>query len=305
MIEPLARWTARGIALLLVGPAAAWGSGMVRAPDGSGATTMLTGDSLVAGVLALAIVASCAWFAAGVGAKLGDRHEAILNTGFVLAWVAWSGGRLGEVLRLAPESGTFVRLAVEAGLFGGVTVVALLIADRLSRRSASDEGLSLSLEGIQSGLAGKAGVLALLASAGAGVAIAWLFARYDLPGQSLGTAFLGGIAAGIAATSIVQSMTKDDRDAPEGSTGLVVPALLGLLIAGVVGPVLGMFVPGAGRVPELLARGALPGWVLVSPVSWGAGAMIGVPMGVSFLHNRAVHGASGDRGAGVPKVSSP
>lgn len=304
MIEPLARWTARGIALLLVGPAAAWGAGMVRASDGSGATTLLTGDSLVAGILATAIVAACAWLAAAVGAKLGDRHEGVLNAGFVLAWVAWSSGRLGEVLRLAPEAGTFVRLAVEAAAFAGVAILALLLADRLSRRAAGDEGLSLSPAGMRGGLSGKSGVPALLVSVVAALVAAWLFARHDLPGQSLGTAFLAGIAAGVAATSVVQSMTKDDRDAPEGSTNLVVPALFGLLIAGVAGPVLGLFVPGPGKVPELLARGSLPGWVLVSPVSWAAGAMIGVPVGVSFLHNRATHGASKDRGAGVHKATS-
>ena len=50
---------------------------------------------------ALAVVAGCLVAAAVVGARLGDRHEAVLNLGFVLAWVAWSGGRMEEVFRAA------------------------------------------------------------------------------------------------------------------------------------------------------------------------------------------------------------
>lgn len=304
MIETLARWISRGIALLLIGPIAAWGVGMVHAPDGSGATTLLTGSSLVSGLVALLIVAGCAWVMAGIAARLGDRHEAMLCMGFVLAWVAWSGGRLGETLRMAPESGTFLRLAAEAVLFGLIVVGGLVISDRMSRRSAVDEGLGLSVGGIRAGMGGRTGVPALLVSLVAGLGIAWLFGRNDLPGQSLGVGFLAGIAGGIAATTLVQSMIKDERDAPSGSAHLVVPALLGLLIAGVAGPLVGLFVPGAGIVLGLIARGTLPGWILVSPAAWSAGALIGVPMGVSFLHSRAANDASGSGVAGVSKVPS-
>lgn len=285
MIEAAARWTARGISLLVLGPLAAWGGGLVRAPDGTEAASLLTGGAIGEGVLALVLVLGAVCVAAVIGGRLGDRHESLLNMGFVLAWVAWTGGRMEEVFRLSPGSGPLVWLAIEAALMALMVIGVMVLSDRLGRRSREAEGLDLSVEGMLGALRFKAGVPVLLLAAGIGLVSAWLFARYGGAGQGVGSAFLGGVIGGVFASQAYESLAKDQKKAPLGSTGILVPALLGVLLAAVLAPLVGMVKPGAGRLPEGVARGTLPGWVLVSPAAWMAGGLLGIPAGVSMLRS--------------------
>lgn len=293
MIEAAARWTARGISLLVLGPLAAWGGGLVSNADGSVAATLLTGASLGAGLPALAIVAGCLLAAAVVGARLGDRHEAVLNLGLVLAWVAWTGGRMEEVFRAVSGAGPLVLLAVEGLVMAGLVLAACVVADRFSRRSTEAEGLSTSVASLTDAVRSKAGVPVLGVAFALGLASAWLFARYGGAGQGLGAAFLGGLIGGVFATQAYESLTKHEKKPASGSTGVLLPALAGMLLAGAVAPLIGIASPGPGRLLEGIARGTLPGWVLVSPASWAAGAMLGVPMGVSLLRSAGKQDAEG------------
>lgn len=293
MIEAAARWTARGISLLVLGPLAAWGGGQVSNADGSVAATLLTGASLGAGLPALAVVAGCLLAAAVVGARLGDRHEAVLNLGLVLAWVAWTGGRMEEVFRATAGAGPLVLLAVEGLVMMGLVLAACVAADRFSRRTVDAEGLSTSGASITGALRHKAGLPVLGVAMAVGLASAWLFGRYGGAGQGLGAAFLGGLIGGVFATQAYESLTKNEKKPPVGSTGVLLPALAGMLLAGALAPLIGIASPGPGRLLDGIARGTLPGWVLVSPASWAAGAMLGVPMGVSLLRSAGKQDAEG------------
>lgn len=302
MIEAVARWSARGVSLLLLGPLAsglAWGG--VRASDGSGAATLLTGGSLGAGLIALAITAGCVLAASAIGARLGDRHEGLLNMGFVLAWVAWTGGSMGEVIRLGPGASTLIRVAAEAALLGGLVVVGWLVAEAASRRSVADERLDLSPGAVVGSWRAKAGAGVLASSAVVSLLVAWVFARYGAPGQGLGAAFLAGIASGVVGTQVFDALSEkgdrlEDRLREAGGVGLtavLAPALAGVMLAGVFGPLIGLGSPGTGRLLDGVARGSLPGWLLIAPAGWGAGALLGTPIGVSML----VASAKGTAGA--------
>ncbi len=293
MIEAAARWTARGISLLVLGPVAAWGGGLVTNADGSVAATLLTGHTAAAGIPALAVVSGCLLAASLVGARLGDRHEAILNLGLVLAWVGWTGGRMEEIFRATPGNGPLVVLAIEGLALACLVLLACAVADRFSRRGAEAEGLTTSIRACRLAIRSKAGVPVLAVAMAAGLASAWLFARYGGAGQGLGAAFLGGLIGGVFAAQAHESLSKNDRHAPAGSAGVLLPAVVGMLIAGAVAPLVGIAAPGSGRLLDGIARGTLPGWVLVSPASWAAGAMLGVPMGVSLLRSAGKHESSG------------
>lgn len=293
MNDAVARWSSRAVSLLVLGPAAAWAIGRVVGLDGSDDRTLLTGASLGAGLFAAAFVGLCTVLSAAVGARLADRHEGLLNAGFVLSWAAWTGGDLVEVFRLAPESGTLARLAGEGGLMLVMVLAAMLAADRLCRRAAREEGLGLSPGDVMGAVKYKAGLPVLGVSLAAGMACAWLFARYGGAGQGLGAAFLAGLGAGVLGSLVFQSVVKEDRAAPGGSTGILVPALIGVMLGGVVGPLVGLAVPGAGRLMAGVAQGDLPGWVLVSPSGWMAGALLGVPAGISFLKSTSKDGPEG------------
>lgn len=307
MIEAVARWSARGISLLLLGPLAAGLAGAVRASDGSGAATLLTGASLVAGLLAVAGVAGCVLVAAAVGSRLGDRHEGLLNMGFVLAWVAWTGGSMTEVIRLGPGASTLVRAAIEALFMGAVVVVGWLVAEAVCRRTREDERFDLSAGGVLGVVRARTGVGVVASSVVVSLLVAWVFARYGASGQGLGTAFLAGIAAGVLGTQVFDALAEkgnkmEDRLAAEGGggvTAILAPVLIGVMLAGVVGVLMGLGVPGTGRLLDGVARGSLPGWLMVSPAAWDAGALLGAPVGVSFL----AASARGEPGAEVGRVA--
>lgn len=291
MIDAMARWICRGLSLLLFGPIAAWAAGSVRAIDGSGDVTLLTGASLVGGIVALVAVAACVILASAISARLADRHEAVLNAGFVFGWLAWTSGRLGEVFRMGPDSVTLIKLAIEAIAIGLIVIASWIVADRLSRRSPKDEGLGLSGRDLTASVVLKAGLPTMGVSLGLGLVLAWLFARYDGAGQSLGTAFIAGIGAGVFGSLVFQSVMKEEDTGLPGVTAMFIPIALGLILAGVIGPMVGFVMPGAGKLLDGVARGSLPGWVLVSPSAWAAGALIGVPAGMSFLQSAAKEGA--------------
>lgn len=295
-MDAMIRWVCRGVSLLVLGPIAAWAAGGVRAPDGSSESTLLTGTSLVGGVIALVIVGVCVLLASGISALASDRHEAVLNSGFVMGWVAWTAGRLGEVFRMSPEAGTLVLLATEAAALGAVVVASWILADRLSRRAPKDEGLSLSGRDLTASVVLKAGVPTMAVSLVLGMVCVWLFARHDAPGQALGAAFIAGVGAGVFGSLVHQSVMQDQGTGLPGLTAVFVAVMLGLLLAGVIAPVVGLAMPGSGKLLAGVARGNLPGWVLVSPSAWAAGALIGVPAGLSFLQS----GSQNAREAGVP-----
>jgi len=296
MIESVARWVVRGISLLLLGPLAAWIAGGVRAGDGSQAATLLTGGSMVPGLIALVGVGLCVIAGGGIAARLCDRHEAVLNAGFVIAWVAWTAGRLGDAYRLDPEAGTLIRVALEGAGMLAVFALAMLVSDKVSRRSAQAEGLGLGGAAFVGALRQRAALPAMGASLGISLVLAWLFARHDAPGQALGSAFLCGLGAGVFGSLVAQSVAPEENAKSTGLPGVTatfIPIAIGVLLAGVIGPAVGLGAPGAGKLLSGVARGDLPGWILVSPSAWAAGALIGVPTGISFLQPKAAIEASG------------
>lgn len=282
MMEVAARWIVRAVSLLALGPLAAGAAGIIRAPDGSDAVTLLTGPAIGPGLLAAFAVGGCVVAAAVLGARLADRHEAVLNAGFVLAWVAWCHGSMSEVVRLAPEAGLLLRLCLEAAIATAAVLVAFVAADRLSRRPADQEGLGLGRSDAAAAMSIPAGPAILLASAVLALACAWLFARHGGAGQGVGTGFLAGFFAGVAGSQIQQTMSAG-REPPAGSTGVFIPVLLGIAAASVAAPLIGLFAPGVSGLTPALARGELPGWLLVAPTAWLAGGLIGAPMGISML----------------------
>lgn len=281
-MHTIRQWISRAIALAVIGPIAAGFAGRVAATDGSGHHTLLSGLSAGAGVFTLLVVCLLLALMGLIGHALGGRREAMLGMGFVLAWVAWTTGRLGQVYRLAPEAVTLVLLAIESL----VLLLAVMVVVALISRNDEDDPISsfqphrllpLVREPAMLGAMGGALVAAAL--------IAWLFGRNDLPGQSTGVGFLAGIGAGVAGAMIAGSMrNKDEHDGTPFA-----PLMLGVMLCGVLMPIVGIFAPGVGLLTELSMRVDLPGYLIVSPVAWAAGALIGVPVGHSWVEHSHAH----------------
>ena len=278
MIKILRQWISRALALALIGPIAASIAGGLNALDGSGAHTLLTSNAFVSGLIALVCVGALTCIAGVIGSLLGGRREGFLAMGFVLGWVAWTSGRIGQVYMLAPEVGTSIKLAIEAAVLIAFVMIAGVIV------SANDENDPLSSFSLKR-LSGWLRQAPMLSAMGAAILVAGLVSlfmgAYDFPGQSTGVGFIGGIVAGVAGSMAAASM-----QGKEGHTGTpFAPVMLGVMIAGVIFPLVTIVYPGFGSMEEMVLRGTLPGFVIVSPVAWVMGALLGVPVGHSWVEH--------------------
>lgn len=278
MIKILRQWISRALALALIGPIASSVAGNLHAPDGSGAHTLLTGDAFVYGLIALVIVGALTSVAGVVGGVLGGRREGFLAMGFVLGWVAWTSGRVGQVYQLTPEAGTSIKLAIE----GVVLIVFVVIAGVIVSKNDADDPMTSFAPKRLAGWMRQTPMLGTMGAAlVAGGVVAMFLGSYDFPGQSTGVGFMGGIVGGVVGAMTAASM--HGKDEHQGTP--FAPIMLGVMLAGVIFPLVTIVFPGFGSMEEMVLKGTLPGFVIVSPAAWVMGAMLGVPVGHSWVEH--------------------
>ena len=285
------QWIARLISLCVVGPICAGIGNAVLATDGSHYTTFLTGNSLVGGFMALLLVCGLMMLMGIAIGRLVDRREGMLNVAFVLGWVAWTTGRLGEVYRNSPESKTLMLLALE----GAIILIAVLLTLMLMTKPEATNIAGLRDDVSRFDMAylkekvctNKRGLIAMGAAIAGSIIMAVLFGRTDLPGQSVGVGFgagiLGGLLGALASNSAGSS---SERDAHSEPTPLA-PMVMGVMLCGVLLPIIGLIKPGSGELLSLVAKADLPGYLIVSPAAWAMGALMGVPIGHSWVEHAA------------------
>lgn len=284
MMHTIRQWISRALALAVIGPLAATIAQGPVASDGSESHTLLTVESLGGGLVALLLVGVLLVLTAVIGKALGGRREALLGMSFVLGWVAWTSGRLGQIYQLSPESGTSIMLALEAVLLTLIVVSAGML---ISRDTEQDRVSSFSLAQIAATLKDSAQLGAMGASLVAAGAVAWLFARTDLAGQSVGVGLFAGIASGVVGAMVAASMHGKDKH----SGTPYAPIMLGVMLCGVLTALLGIVVPGSDKLGALALTGDLPGYLALSPAAWAMGALLGVPVGHGWVEHSQTQAA--------------
>jgi len=275
-MHPIRQWISRALALAVIGPLAAHIAQGPVAPDGSGAHTLLTVDSLGSGLVALVLVGLLLALMGLIGNLLAGRREALLCMSFVLGWVAWTTGRLGRIYLFDPEMSTSFLLAIEGLL---LLVLVVLAGTLVSGNKELDRVSSFSISQLKASLSDQAQLAALGAAMVVAGIVAWVFARTDLPGQSVGVGMFAGIAGGVAGTMVASSMHGKDKH----SGTPFAPIMLGVMLCGVLLPLLGIVVPGTQKLGALSITGALPGYLAISPAAWAMGALLGVPVGHGWV----------------------
>ena len=290
MMHTIRQWISRAIALGVIGPIASQVAGRLMASDGSGEHTLLTGTSMGAGIMALVVVGLLTLAAGLIGGILGDRREGLLGMGFVLGWVAWTSGRIGNIYSLSPEVGTSVSFAIETLLLMMFVVVAAML---ISRNDDRDPISSFKCDRMKGWMKHSAMLGAMGAALVSAAVMSWLFAVQDLPGQSIGVGFLAGIMAGVVGAMTASSLQgkTDHRGTPYA------PVMLGVMLAGVLMPLVGIVKPGLASMEIMQLKGTLPGYLALSPAAWIAGALLGVPVGHSWVeHSNAQAGEAAPAG---------
>ena len=264
MIHVGKQWIARGLALCVVGPICAGiGSGVI-APDGSQQTTLLTGDAFVSSLMSLCMVLGLVMLLGIAVGRLVDRREGILGMAVVHGWVA-----------------------VEGALVTIGVLIALCLMTDPEKGGAQGQGDDVSrfdMSSLKSSMMGVAGLGSMGAALVASIVIAMLFGRTDLAGQAVGVGFFAGIAAGVVGTLVATSAKKND---PKAGPTPFAPIMVGVMLCSVILPIFGMFYPGGSELLGLVNQGSLPGILTVSPIAWVMGALLGVPVGHSWVEHSA------------------
>ncbi len=290
------QWIARALSLCIVGPTCAMITGRVIGADGSHHTTFLTGSSIGSGALALVMVLGLSLTMGVVIGRVVDRREGLLNTAFVFGWVAWTLGRLGEIYRVTPESGTLIKMGIEGLMISVGMLIALVLMTNPPKGSNSgqhDEISRFDIGYLKNSLVKREGICSLIAAMIGGLIFALLFGQTDLPGQSVGVGVGAGIVAGTLGALVANTMRDaKSKDAPTPFA----PIIIGMMLASVFAPMIGLLKPGADGLLGLVVRGDLPGYLIVSPIAWVMGALLGVPIGHSWVEH-SVHQANASQPA--------
>lgn len=272
------------LALCILGPIATLNLDGLQALDGGPDVSLLvTAEPVIGLISGLAILAGAAIYGILAG-KLVDARTGTLSAGFLVAWAAWRTGNLGHIFRIDPSSGVLVRLAIEAAIVGvGAALVALLVA---GTRPADQPVPHTDLPGPHLGsltqLAKPPVLGGIVAGAAAALVVAYVVAFNPLRGQALMAGVLGAIAAGAIARLVVHAAS--GHEAPSAAPYAAV------VLAAVVAPLIGFIIPGATHLESASLSQSLPGFLLVQPLDWAAGMLIGTPIGLAWA-GAAVHKA--------------
>ncbi len=236
------------------------------------------------GVLAALIVIATATVGAALGARLVAPAMGRMVAGLTVAWAAISLGDTGNTLTISgPGTGTVLALVIEATilLVGGAVIllVAELAARPVAEGGAEEPGRPVSRSPVEilGAMKSQAALGAILAAAAGGLVGAWLVARDDLRGQAFMAAVLGAILAGAAGRLVAWFLGKN-----EGPVAGILPAGLGVLLAGVIAPLTLLFLPGLGDVASSVRAASFTGPGVLAPLDWLGGALLGASIGVNW-----------------------
>jgi hypothetical protein len=290
MLDPRLRLITIAVCLVVAGPLAGSVVGGLRLPDGSSGATGLTSQTPGVGALVLLVAISIAGLA-GVGASrlFGARHG-MLCAGLVMAWVAWRQGTAERIVMQTRDGASMLLLALEGVLVGvaGVLVAAAVLAadGGRGREGRSDLGASVAQGAFVEVWMGNLAALirgfrwgggGWVVSAGVGLVLAasaaTLLGVEGLKGQMVFAAVGAGALAGAASRALERGR--------ELAVVSVLAPFVAIGVLGVAGPLVAWWFQ-RGEVVEMAFAGRL--FRVANPIAsdWLAGALLGMPLGVTW-----------------------
>ncbi|MFZ4573388.1 MAG: hypothetical protein ACOYN0_03255 [Phycisphaerales bacterium] len=274
MRQSILKWSLYLFALLVAGPALASLAGNLRDAGGGHAATLLLTSNVGAGLLAGVAALGGALVIGVVGARLVAVGTGCTLAGIVLAWCGWRLGSLEDLARLPDKQVPLMLLAVENGLVAAVGAAIAFACVKFGRGLwSADNGTAMSSLPDPTEPPTRA---ALGTAFGAGVVgcalLTFFVANNGLKGQTLAAATIGGLAAAIMGQLVLA-----------GKRSLITPVIpaASVVIVAVLGPIAAAILHGSKLDAAIYAGDVLP---LARPISleWAAGALMGVPLGLSW-----------------------
>jgi len=295
MLKATLKWALILASLLALGPVVSRLMMNVRDVDGGRAVTFLVNGDFTGALVVLAALVGSMLLVGLIGAKLFGLGTGLTCAGFVAAWTATAEGNLESIVRRAGGGEDLVKLGAEGLLLtvlaGVMAVVFGKVAAGAAGGARADGGAVMTVASSNArgrspwglftdGDASRDNPLpVILIGLGAGlmvaVAVVWLLALSGARNQTLASAIGAGIAAGAVSHAVSAGRSY--------ALSVLVP-ILSIAVLAFVAPIIVKSVEGQ----RLLAR-VYDGSVLniARPVSldWVAGALIGVPLGMSWANS--------------------
>jgi hypothetical protein len=263
MLKAAIRWGIPLTSLFVVGPPAGWLTYSLRAPDGSGGTTLLLSESpvrgLIAGLGALALAAVMGF----LGARMVSLRLGLFSAGLVLTWAAWGTGTVDQIIRRTQSASTMWTLSLEGAILG---VLAIGLASLLAK-VARPSGEKARPHDDEDGPPVLLGFTVAIVVAGIA---AWLVAQETLKGQT----YAAAVAAAVFGSFF-------------GRLGSHrTPAVLffvALAAFAAASPAAAVLLHGGDMaIVKATYSGHLLPLARPLPLDWIAGAFVGIPIGLSW-----------------------
>ncbi|MBL8761847.1 MAG: hypothetical protein JNL50_11160 [Phycisphaerae bacterium] len=284
MRKAIIYWILAAVALLVAGPIAGTLVGGVRTDAGTMPTLIAAGVAPVSAWGAALGAVGLAAVVGVVGALTINGAHAMNLAGLVLAWCACRSAPMDAVLRDLHSTSVPVAMALEALVVGALCLVGLVVIGKIDRTKPLDASEAHATHVLPEG-----GVRALLSASMVGSCVAGLVvggvvaslvAFEPLKGQTIFAAIVGGVGAGAAVNLVAASRAGAHTKLPVA--GVPTAAVLSMMLAGVVAPLVALVWPGGGTLVEQAYSGTLSGPGALIGFDWAAGAFLGVPVGVSW-----------------------
>lgn len=297
------RWVFLLGALFVVGPVASRVTGGLTASDGSQHTSLLVGSSLGAGLVAtLAVFGLCAAIVLPSAALSGPRRGMLLAC-FCLAWASWTTGSVDQIIRSMRGESPVQTLVLE-GVLVGVLLLALVLGILRVGRAQERGPDGLDIQGGPGtvganlrGLMTIGGIVGLGAAIVLGGLVAWIFAIEPLKGQAVFAAMLGAIGAGAGAHMASIAIAGEENPAPP------ITPFVAIVILSIGGPI-AMQALGGDDLRAVSYAGNLFPLGHILPLDWAAGAMLGVPIGLTWARSMMEDGKGESKGTAGSKAAA-
>ncbi len=255
----IARWGTLLAAILVAGPVIGLAAQRIPPIPGAEHGTAILSASPGMGIAIIAVCVALATAIGCLGSKLVSVTHGLTCAGIALAWAAFRTGHLLDLSRAVDPASLGSRLAIEGGIIGMLVLIGALLIIRFGPKTTPSftEGL------FSASSLGAAG-----ATTAIGLVVAIIIARDDKVGQTFAAAIAGGAVGAAAARTLVNG-------APRASALLAIP--LGAILCPLVG-----FAMSPKPLDVAIAGGTVHALARVMPLDWCAGALIGIPFGLTW-----------------------
>jgi len=280
MVKSIIRWTFILAVLLAAGPLVGQLAQSVHDHQGGRDCSLLISGSPLWGIAVGAMIAAVAMVVGFIGSRFFSLGTGLACAGLIYMWAAWNLGATESLIRASGGTLRFELLGLEGAALMALAAFTAHLCTKAAAPAQPADPERRTLAGLGALLVKAAPadtklpivLLSIGASILAGALVGSVLAVNGLKGQALFAAIAAGIACGFAAASVANSSKV---------TLHPVAPMAGMLVLALLAPIAARVLHGTHLV-DLMYQDRLLPLARILSVDWVAGALLGVPVGMSW-----------------------